>query len=62
MHRMVHAAKGERQVRNIKKKQLHGIELQPNMFATAVTNMILRADGNANIVCGDFYRLWGFLN
>lgn len=54
MHRMVHAANGENQVRNIKKKQLHGIELQSNMFATAVTNMILRDDGNANIVCGDF--------
>lgn len=46
MHRMVHAANGENQVRNIKKKQLHGIELQSNMFATAVTNMILRDDGN----------------
>lgn len=54
MHRMIHAAKGETQIRSIKKKQLHGIELQPNMFATAVTNMILRDDGNANIVCGDF--------
>lgn len=54
MHRMVHEADGAAQVRNIKKKQLHGIELQSNMFATAVTNMILRDDGNANIVCGDF--------
>lgn len=54
MHRMVHEANGAAQVRDIKKKQLHGIELQSNMFATAVTNMILRDDGNANIVCGDF--------
>lgn len=54
MHRMVHEADGAAQVRNIKKKQLHGIELQSNMFATAVTNMILRDDGNANIVCRDF--------
>lgn len=54
MHRMVHAANGETQIRDIKKKRLHGIELQSNMFATAVTNMILRDDGNANIICGDF--------
>lgn len=54
MHRMIHEANGETQIRNIKKKQLHGIELQSNMFATAVTNMILRDDGNANITCGDF--------
>lgn len=54
MHRMIHEANGAAQIRDIKKKQLHGIELQSNMFATAVTNMILRDDGNANIVCGDF--------
>lgn len=56
MHRMIHEADGEKQIRDIKKKQLHGIELQSNMFATAVTNMILRDDGNANIVCGDFLK------
>ena len=40
----------------IKKKQLHGFELQSNMFAIAATNMILRDDGNSNIKCEDFLR------
>lgn len=42
--------------KNIKKKQLHGFELQSNMFAIAATNMILRDDGNSNIKCEDFLR------
>lgn len=42
--------------KDIKKKQLHGIELQSNMFAIAATNMILRDDGNSNIKCEDFLR------
>lgn len=42
--------------KNIKKKQLHGYELQSNMFAIAATNMILRDDGNSNIKCEDFLR------
>ena len=42
--------------KDIKKKQLHGYELQSNMFAIAATNMILRDDGNSNIKCEDFLR------
>ena len=42
--------------KNIKKKQLHGFELQSNMFAIAATNMILREDGNSNIKCEDFLK------
>lgn len=40
----------------IKTRQLHGIELQSNMFAVAVTNMILRQDGKSNLECSDFLK------
>jgi type I restriction-modification system DNA methylase subunit len=40
--------------RDIKQKQLHGIELQPYMFTIATTNMILRGDGKSNLINDDF--------
>lgn len=54
MHRMLHGVDSESKRKSIKKKQIHGIELQSRMFATAVANMILRGDGKANVECGDF--------
>lgn len=54
MHRMLSKAQNEHQKKAIKKKQLHGIELQSNMFAVAAANMILRRDGNSNLECSDF--------
>lgn len=56
MHRMISMADTEQQKKNIKKRQLHGIELQSNMFAIAATNMILRRNGNSNLECSDFLR------
>ena len=57
MHHMLKGANGNKQLqKDIKKKQLHGFELQSNMFAIAATNMILRQDGNSNIKCEDFLR------
>lgn len=56
MHRMLAAADTEQQKKNIKKKQLHGFELQSNMFAVAAANMILRRDGNSNLECCDFLK------
>lgn len=57
MHHMLEKAGNDQAKRkNIKKKQLHGFELQSNMFAIAATNMILRDDGNSNIKCEDFLR------
>lgn len=57
MHHMLEKAGADQNKRkNIKKKQLHGFELQSNMFAIAATNMILREDGNSNIKCEDFLR------
>lgn len=54
MHKMLQSANSDAQRRSIKKKQLHGYEIQPNMFAIAATNMILRDDGNSNIQAADF--------
>lgn len=55
MQRMLEeVGKNEVSRRDIKKRHLHGIDNQANMFAIAVTNMILRDDGNANIQCEDF--------
>lgn len=41
---------------NIKKNQIHGIEIQNYMFTIATTNMILRGDGKSNIESTDFLR------
>lgn len=54
MHKMLSGVQSSQKRSDIKKKQLHGFELQSNMFVIAVANMILRKDGNANIECCDF--------
>lgn len=54
MHRMLPLADTDDQRKKIKKRQLHGYELQSNMFAIAAANMILRKDGNSNLECCDF--------
>ncbi|MDQ6867401.1 MAG: SAM-dependent methyltransferase [Pseudomonadota bacterium] len=49
MHQMFKSAVTEREKERIKKESLIGIEQQPNMFALAASNMILRGDGKANL-------------
>lgn len=39
----------------IRRHQLVGVEQQPNMFALAVSNMILRGDGKANLYQGSCF-------
>lgn len=56
MHHMITDVSDDTKKKAIKKKQLHGFELQSNMFAIACTNMILRDDGNSNIACQDFLK------
>ena len=56
MHNMLKRAKGDRQKENIRKNQLHGIELQPYMFTIATSNMIIRGDGKSNLIDEDFLR------
>ena len=43
------------QRKNIKQNQIHGIEAREDMFSIATTNMILRGDGQSNILCDDFF-------
>lgn len=57
MHRMLSMADNDQQRMSIKRRQLHGFELQSNMFAVAAANMILRRDGNSNLQCTDFLKL-----
>lgn len=42
--------------REIKRNNLHGIELRDDMFSIATTNMILRGDGKSNLICADFLK------
>ena len=41
----------------IKNKQLIGVEVRPNMFTYACSNMLFRGDGKSNIFCGDCFNL-----
>lgn len=41
---------------NIRQNQLLGIELRPEMFTFACSNMMLRGDGKSNLDCGDCFR------
>ena len=43
------------EIKNIKKNQLLGIELNAEMFTLAATNMILRGDGSSNIIKGSAF-------
>lgn len=55
MHRMLTQAKEEYK-ENIRRNNLHGIELRDDMFSIATTNMILRGDGKSNLICADFFK------
>ena len=54
MSRMLRDADDYRR-KNIKQNQIHGIEAREDMFSIATTNMILRGDGQSNLICGDFF-------
>lgn len=56
MHYMLQKATSDKERNNIRKNQLHGIELQPYMFTIATTNMILRGDGKSNLDQEDFLK------
>lgn len=49
MHQMFRSAITEKDKERIKKEGLVGVEQQPNMFALAASNMILRGDGKTNL-------------
>lgn len=56
MHKMLREARDKQQRKDIKKKQIHGIEIRDDMFSIATTNMILRGDGQSNLICDDFLK------
>jgi len=55
MHLMMRTAVTEKEKAGIRKKGLVGVEQQPNMFALAASNMILRGDGKANLYQGSCF-------
>lgn len=56
MHNMLSKTDNDTQKKSIRQKQLHGIEMRPNMFTIATTNMILRGDGKSNLINDDFFK------
>ena len=54
MHKMLQKAKNETDRKTIKKERIHGMEIRDDMFSIATTNMILRGDGQSNLICDDF--------
>lgn len=55
MHHMFKDAVTEADLLRIRQHGLVGIEQQPNMFALAASNMILRGDGKANLYQGSCF-------
>jgi type I restriction enzyme M protein len=51
MKRMIELANGnEEKIKNIKNKQVVGIEVKANIYSLCVTNMIIHGDGKTNII------------
>lgn len=55
MSEMMRGAQTDAQRRRIKRDGLIGVEQQPEMFALAASNMILRGDGKANLYQGSCF-------
>lgn len=55
MYQMMQQAVTEKERARIKKSGLIGVENQPNMYALAASNMILRGDGKANLYQGSCF-------
>lgn len=57
MHRMENMTNDKEEKRQIKSHQLHGVEVREDMFSIATTNMILRDDGQSNLIPADFLSI-----
>jgi len=55
MRQMFKQAVTEEEKKHIRKECLVGVEQQPNMYALAASNMILRGDGKANLYQGSSF-------
>jgi type I restriction-modification system DNA methylase subunit len=56
MHRLLKNATDDATKKHIKAHQIYGIEDREDMFAIATTNMVLRGDGQSNLICDDFFK------
>lgn len=55
LSRMIGQSATEAEVSDIRQHRLIGVENQPNMYALAASNMILRGDGKANLYQGSCF-------
>lgn len=56
MKHLISKAKNLEQICKIKNTQLYGVESQTNIYSIAITNMILRGDGQSNIYNEDCFK------
>lgn len=55
MNQMFKNTSDVRKYENIRKHQLHGIELDADLYVLSIANMIIRRDGKSNIIHGDCF-------
>lgn len=51
------AGDDEEKIREIREKQLYGIEYEDSIFALLVSNMIIHSDGRSNMIWGDTFDI-----
>jgi hypothetical protein len=56
MNQMFKKTSDPHKYENIRKHQLHGIELDPDLYVLAIANMIIRKDGKSNVIHGDCFN------
>jgi len=56
LHKMLEETSDRDEKLEIKRHRIHGIEIRPDMFTIATTNMILRGDGKSNLKNTDFLK------
>lgn len=57
MRKMIEEAKGDKnKEREIKEKQIVGIEYQPHIYALLISNMIIHQDGKTSMYLGDCFK------
>ena len=50
----LHNHEKDLEIQKIKSTSIYGMDIREDMFTIAVTNMILRGDGNSNLFCDNF--------
>ncbi|MDF2883781.1 MAG: restriction enzyme [Clostridiaceae bacterium] len=57
MNKMIAQVINQNDIENIKRNQLHGVEIREDLFTIATTNMILRGDGKSNLRRNDIFSM-----